>query len=135
MATFSFRDGSLTVNAVDLSDHVASLTIEGTAEELDDTAMGDDWRSMIGGLKAFTLTVTFHQDFAASSVDDTIWPLLGTATAIVAKPTSAAVSATNPSYSGSVLVSTFTPLAGNVGDLAQTSVTWSGTTALTRATA
>lgn len=134
MAVFSFNDASVVVNSVDLSDHVAQVTIETSADDLDDTAMGDTYRSRIGGLKDWSVTLRFHQDFAASEVDATIFPLLGTTTTITIKPTSAAVSATNPSYSGSVLVNDYKPLDGSVGDLAGVSVTWPGAGTLTRAT-
>lgn len=135
MATFAFTDASVTVNSVDLSDHVRQVTLNVSAAELDDTAMGDTFRSRIGGLKDWSVTIEFNQDYAASEVDATLWPLLGTTTTVVVKPTSSAVSATNPSYSGSVLVSGYNPVGGSVGDLATTSVTWQGAGALARATA
>ena len=46
----------------------------------------------------------------------------------------AAVSATNPSYTFSVLVSEWTPLNGGVGELATASVTWPISGAITKAT-
>ena len=39
MAVFAFTDASVTINSVDLSDHVKSVTLSLTAEELDTTAM------------------------------------------------------------------------------------------------
>ncbi|HEX6968961.1 MAG TPA: radical SAM protein [Micromonosporaceae bacterium] len=134
MATFAFTDASVVVNSVDLSDHVRQVTLNVSADELDDTAMGDTFRSRIGGLKDWSVTLEFNNDFAASEVDATLWPLLGTTTTITIKPTSGSVSATNPSYSGPVLVSQVNPLGGSVGDLATVSVTWQGAGTLTRAT-
>lgn len=135
MATFAFTDASVVVNAVDLSNDTRSVTINVEAEDLEDTAMGDTFRSRIGGLKDWSIDLEFNQDFAASQVDATIFPLLGTVITVTVKATSAAVSATNPSYSGSVLVSEYNPLDGSVGDLATTSVSWPGAGTLTRATA
>lgn len=134
MASFSFKDGTLTLNAVDLSSYTRNISISTEVEDLEDTAMGDDWRSRIGGLKEFTLDLEFNADFDSSAIDDTIWPLLGTVTTFAIKPTSASTSATNPEYSGSVLVTEYTPLDGSVGDLATVSVSWPGATALSRAT-
>ncbi|HEX6968604.1 MAG TPA: radical SAM protein [Micromonosporaceae bacterium] len=134
MATFAFTDASVVVNSVDLSDHVRQVTLNVQADELDDTAMGDTFRSRIGGLKDWSVSLEFNNDFAASEVDATLWPLLGTTTTITIKPTSGSVSATNPSYSGSVLVSQVNPLSGSVGDLATVSVTWQGAGTLTRST-
>lgn len=134
MATFAFTDASVVINGTDLSDHVRQVTLSVQADELDDTAMGDTFRSRIGGLKDWSVSLEFNSDFAASEVDATLWPLLGTVTTITIKPTSGSVSATNPSYSGSVLVSQVNPIGGSVGDLATVSVTWQGAGALTRST-
>jgi len=134
VATFAFIDAVVTVNSVDLSDWVTSVSLSTSADELDDTAMGDTYRSRIGGLKDWSVTVEFNQDFAASIVDATLWPLLGSTTALTLKPTSSATSATNPQYSGTVLVSQY-PVFGNaVGDKATVSVTWPGAGTLSRAT-
>lgn len=134
MASFAFTDASVVVNAVDLSDHVRQVTLNVSAAELENTAMGATYRSRIGGLKDWSVTLEFNQDFAASEVDATLFPLLGTTTTITVKPTSSAVGSTNPSYSGSVLVSQYNTLTNSVGDLATTSVTWQGAGTLTRAT-
>lgn len=134
MASFAFTDASVVINAVDLSDHVRSVTLNVEAEDLEDTAMGDTFRSRIGGLKDWSIDLEFNQDFAASEIDATIFPILGTVVTVTVKPTSAAVGATNPSYSGSVLISEYNPLDGSVGDLATTSVSWPGAGTLTRAT-
>ena len=134
MASFAFTDAKVTVNSVDLSTYVRQVTINVSADEQDDTAMGDTFRSRIGGLKDWSVNLEFNQDFAAGAVDATLWPLLGTTTTVTVKATSAANSATNPQYSGSVLVSQVNPLTNGVGDLATTSVTWNGAGTLSRLT-
>lgn len=134
MASFAFTDASVSVNAVDLSDHVRSVTLNVEAEDLEDTAMGDTFRSRIGGLKDWSIDLEFNQDFAASEIDATIFPILGTVVEVIVKPTSSAVGPTNPSFTGNVLVSEYNPLDGSVGDLATTSVSWPGAGTLTRAT-
>ena len=58
-----------------------------------------------------------------------------TVTAIVVQPTSGSVSATNPSYSFSALVSEWTPLNGSVGELSTASVTWPISGGITKAVA
>ncbi|MET8265939.1 radical SAM protein [Micromonospora arida] len=134
MATFALTDAVVTVGGTDLSDHVRQVTINASADQLDNTAMGQTFRSRQGGLKDWTVTLEFNQDFAASEIDATLWPLLGTNATVTVKATSASTSATNPLYSGSVLVSGYNPLGNGVGDLATTSVTWQGAGALSRAT-
>ena len=135
MATVVLNDASVVINSVDLSDHVKSVTINYSAEMLDDTAMGDNTRSRKGGLKDWSFDITFHQDYAASNVDATLFPLVGTAFSTVIKPTSGAVSATNPSYTGTGTLESYNPIGGGVGDLQETSITIQSAGDLSRATA
>jgi hypothetical protein len=133
MTIFAATDFTISVNAVDLTDHADSLTTSFDVAELTTTAFGDDWTSVIGGLKSGSVAINFHQDFAAASVDATLWAAFGTVVEVIVKPTSAAVSATNPSYTFDVLVTSTTPIAASVGDLAQQSITWPVTGAVVRA--
>tara|TARA_R100000742_G_C4277472_1_gene99386 strand:+ start:1395 stop:1802 length:408 start_codon:yes stop_codon:yes gene_type:complete len=134
LAKFVLTDASVVINSVDLSDHVASITLDISADEVVTTAMGDTFQSRTGGLKDGSLSIEFQQDFAASEVDATLWPLLGSTTAFVVKPTSGSVSSTNPSYSGSILVNQHIPVANAVGELATMSVAYPTSGAITRAT-
>lgn len=136
MATICLTDASLVVNSVDLSDHVRSLTIDASADVLDDSAMGSGWRSKKAGAKQYTLTVEWNQDYAASEVDATLWAAYNAGANVTweGKPTSAAVSATNPKYSGSIVPSKYTPISGAYGDLSTVSTSWEGSGALARAT-
>lgn len=96
--------------------------------------MGDSWVTATGGLKSGTLTIEFLDDFAASEVDATLWPLFGTVTTFAVRPDAGSVSATNPTYSGSVFIAQHT-LGGSVGDLAMKSLTFPTSGTVTRATA
>jgi len=96
--------------------------------------MSDGAHKFTGGLTNVSATVDFQQDFDAASVDATIEPLVGTTTTVVIKPTSAAVGATNPTYTlTGTYVASHTPLNASVGDLSTTSVEFQGGT-LARAT-
>jgi hypothetical protein len=79
--------------------------------------------------------LTFNQDYATSTVDATLWPLLGSNATVVIKPTSTAVSASNPSYTVPVSVIDYTPVSGQIGDLATFSITLPTNGAVSRATA
>ena len=137
MAKFVATDYAVTINGTDFSTSIAALTFDITAEEQDTTSFGRTYRTRIGGLKDASLTLDFHQDFAAASVDATLFPLLGSFATVVAKPTSGTATATNPSYNGVFLVTEYQPYASSVGDLATLSVTWpaAGTAGITRGTA
>lgn len=135
MAVLALTNASVTLNGVDLSAWVKQVELSVEADDLDTSAMSSSgYRSRIGGLKGGTLALTFNQDYAASAVDATLWSALGTVVTFVVKPVATTVSATNPSYSGSVLVTSATPVAGAVGDLAEVGVTFPTSGAVTRAT-
>ena len=126
MARIVLTNMSVTVGAVDLSDHITSVTIESAVEAVDTTAMSSSAvKTQIGGLKTNTVTLDFHQDFAASSVEATLYPLIGTNTIVLIKPINTTVSVSNPSYSlADVLVTSWTPVNGGVGELSTASVTY-----------
>ena len=125
---------TITINSVDLSDHITSASLEISYDDVETTSFGDAVRTRIGGLGDATLNLTFNQDYAASEGDATLNALVGTSTAFVLKPTSGAVSATNPSYAGNCIVTSYTPISAEVGTLATLSVSWPVTGAITRAT-
>jgi len=133
VAKFVATDYEITVGGTDFSASLASVTLDVNAEEQETTSFGDAWRERIGGLKDGSVSLDFHQDFGASSVDATLWPLLGTTVTIVIKPTSDATSATNPTYTFDALVTEYQPFASSVGDLATLSVSWPVTGAVVRA--
>lgn len=135
MAKFVATDYNITIGGTDFSSSLAAVTLDITAEEQETTAFGATYRERIGGLKDASVSLDFHQDFGASSVDATLFPLLGGTTEIVVTPTSGSVTSTNPSYTFTCLVTQYQPFASNVGDLATLSVSWPVTGSVTRGTA
>jgi hypothetical protein len=126
---------------VDLTDHVTSLTINRQFDELNVTAMGALGNSFIAGLESSSISVDFLNDDAAAQVMTTLNALVGTnakfkicQTTVPGTPTTATISATNPLYSGLVLVNKLTPVAGKVGDVAVQSLTFTVSGAITVAT-
>lgn len=89
---------SVTINSVDLTDQCTAATITYTAEALENTAFGSTARTYTAGLNNNSVTVTLYQSYAGSETEASIYSLVGTTTTLVIKPSSGAVSATNPSY-------------------------------------
>ena len=136
MAKFVAKDYNITINGSDFSSSLAAVTLNLTSEEQETTAFGNDFRSRIGGLKDASISLDFHQDFGAASVDATLYPLLGSNATVVVTPTSDSIGSTNPGFSAVYLVTEYSPFDSSVGDLATLSVEWpiaSGT--VTRLTA
>jgi hypothetical protein len=124
--------GSGTVSA-----NCAQVTINLTAEEVDTTNFGSlGWKESTAGLKAGSVSFEWHQDYAAAALDSTFFPLLGTQVAFEIRPAStAAVGSANPKYSGTLVVTEYSPVDSAVGDLATFSTTWPTTGVVARATA
>jgi hypothetical protein len=135
MAVFLNNGVVLTVNSVDLSDHVTAVTINRSFDELEVTAMGDSGHKFIKGLEASSITIDFLNDTATAEVLPTLQAAWGTNVTVTVKQTSAATSATNPLYTMTCLVNNTTDINGGVADLSTQSVTWnvSGTIAVTSA--
>ena len=108
----------LSINAVDLSAKMRRINTPQGVERQDDSAFGDDSRSGAGGLKTWSIDAEFNQDFAAGSVDATLSGIVGTVVAIEYRPSTDAVSSTNPKWTGSGLIEEYIPVAGTVGDQA-----------------
>ena len=127
MASMVLYDAFLSVGGTDLSDHVRSVTIDAGTTMQDDTAMGDTFQSNANGLATWSITVEFLQDYAASKVDATLYPLLGpsaTNAALVIRPASGSTG----------VLESYNPVAGSVGDQAMATATWQSASALVRAT-
>lgn len=130
----TYTNPKITINSVDLSDHIASVTINQKFDELDTTAFGSTGKTRIAGLEDSSIAIEFLQDYAAASVEATLNSLIGTTTTVVIQSKTGAVSATNPKWTGTCLVTELQPVAGAAGELAKQSVTWPVSGSLTRAT-
>lgn len=135
MAKFVATDYKVTINGTDFSSSINSVDLSIESAEVETTAFGSSFTTRVGGLKSASITLDFHQDFAASSVDAVLFPLLNSLATVVLVPTSGSVSATNPSYTAVCLVNQYQPFASAVGDLATLSVTWPTSGTVVRATA
>jgi hypothetical protein len=135
MAVYLSNGVVLTVNAVDLSTLVSSVTINRSFDELEVTAMGDNGHKFVKGLEASSITIDFFNDEATSKTLQTLNSVWGTSTTVTVKQTSAITSPTNPLYTMSCLVNNTTPINGDVASLSTQSVTWNvnGTITITTA--
>lgn len=132
MAVYALTSQVVTINSVDYSDHLKSATLTVDAAQLDTTDFASGgWVEMIGGLKSGSLALEFMDDVADNDVDEELWNLLGTVVTFTIKPTNASISASNPEYQGNVLI-TGHSLGGAVGELAQKSLTFPTSGAITR---
>lgn len=134
MAVMVCTDAYVYLNSVDLSDHVRSVTINYKAEAPESTAMGVTAKQRLGGLLDWSLDVEFNQDYANNSVDQTLFPLIGTSVSVVVRPVKGTgVGATNPNFTGTGVLTDYDPIAGKVGDVNTTKCKFTGSGLLVRA--
>lgn len=126
MAVYLSNGVVLTVNAVDLSSLVSSVTINRNVDELEITAMGDLGHRYTAGLESSSISIEFFNDADTAKTLQTLnGPTVFAKNVVVtAKQSSAVTSATNPLYTMTCLVNGITPINGAVGDLSTQSVTW-----------
>jgi len=139
MATSVYlSNADVSINSVSLQDQCTSAVVNYVYEQLETTSFGDSARkfggSAVTSLQNNTIEVTLYQSYAASETEATIFGLVGIVTTLVVKPTSAAVSATNPSYTlTGAYLSAHTPINASLGELSELTLTFSGGV-LTKAT-
>lgn len=124
MAKVILKDCYIVVNGTNFSDHISAVTVNLSKDDVETTSFSGGGRERMQGLKDDSFEITLQQDFEAASVDAVFYPLydLGTEFEVEVRPTSSAVSATNPSYIGDCILMEYSPLDGKVGDLSETKV-------------
>lgn len=124
MAKKILKDCYIVVNGTNFSDHVNQVAVNLSKDDVETTSFSGGGRERMQGLKDDSFELTFQQDFDAASVDAVLYPLydLGTEFTIEVRPSNAAVSATNPKFTGTCILMEYSPLDGKVGDLSETKV-------------
>lgn len=126
----------LSLNAVDVSSSTSKIELTTEVADEDVTTFGSlGWKEVIGGLKEGSLAATLKQDVAAGQLDATMWPLLGSLIPFEVRLSNAAVGASNPKYTGSVLVKNWKPISGEVGSVAEVEIDYPTSGAVLRAVA
>ena len=135
MGIFAHTDAVVTVNSVDLSDHITSASWTETTDTVETVAMGDTLVQLKPTFSRGSISIEFQQDFAASSVYATLLAAKGTSVPVTYRHISDAASATNPEMSTNAIVTEMPVADGSIGDIMTISVTWPfDGTAITRVT-
>lgn len=123
MAKKILTDVTLEVNGVELTENVQQISVPKSSDEVDVTAMGDEEKATLLGMSTGEVTATLFQDFDEGAVDATLDPLQGKNEPfpVVVKPTSGAISKTNPAYfMAAAILPAYNPINGAVGAASQT---------------
>jgi hypothetical protein len=137
LAKFIATGTKVTLNGNDLSSSCARAELVINAAEVTTTDFGSNgWTEVIGGLKSGQVSLDFHADYGTGAVSRIFQPLVGTiGTVTVIAANGTAASQSTPAYTATVLINSFTPVSGAVGDLSTFSVTFPTTGEVTYATA
>jgi hypothetical protein len=122
MAKLVLTDVTVSLASTDISANVASVTLTSSAAEVETTAFGQGAVTRVGGLKDNSVTLAIHNDYP--TVENLVYPLIGSTTTIVLTPNGTAVGSANPSFTASVLITEWSSINGAVGELASLDVTW-----------
>jgi hypothetical protein len=115
MAIFLNNKVGFKIATINLSDHVTAFSLNRQLDSVEVTAMGDTAHKYVAGLAADSITVSFLNDTASASVLPTLQAAFGTTVAWQAiQDSSAAVSATNLLYSGTIFIDNLTDITGDV---------------------
>jgi hypothetical protein len=128
-------NANVSIGGVDLSSHITKVTLSATRAEIETTTFGNTAKRRVAGLADNSVSIDFNQDFAAASVETTLYPLIGSTAAVIVKPNGTATGTANPSYTFSALVTEWMPLDAQVGELAAASITWPIDGTIAKATA
>jgi hypothetical protein len=133
MAIFMGNNVHVKAGATTITTFVSSVSLSREVDAVEITAMTNTVQNLLGGIERPSVSLELYNDFAASSVNGIFEDALGTKLALELIPVSGTVSATNPRYSMSVLVSQWQPINGTLDGPATASITLP-VTALTKAT-
>jgi hypothetical protein len=135
MAKMVLKAAFLSVNGVDESSNCSKIELTTEVEEKDVTTFASNgWKEVLGGVASAGLSVGIKNDVASSQIDSRLWALFGTVTTFEVRASNAAVGASNPKYTGSVLIKELKPINGSVGDVNEADLSWPSSGAVTRAT-
>lgn len=137
MAKMVLKAAYLSLNGVDRSDWCSKIELTAEVEEKEVTTFASQgWREVLGGIASGQLALAFRNDVDAGQLDETMWALFtaGSLVTFEVRASNAAVSTSNPKYTGQVLVKEWKPIVGNVGDVNELDVTFPTSGPITRAT-
>lgn len=137
MAKMVLLAAYVSIDSNDLSDHCSKIELSAEVEDKDVTTFASlGWKEVLGGLGSGTLGLSFKNDFAATEIDSIMWPLFTgrTPVAFEVRASNTSVGASNPKYTGEILVKEWKPIVGSVGDVAESEVSYPTSGQVSRAT-
>lgn len=137
MAKMVLKAAYVALSSVDYSAYANKIELKAEVEDKDVTTFGSSgWKESLAGLFKAGLAIGWKNDYGAAALDQALWALFiaGAAVTFEVRAVNTAASTSNPKYTGSVILTEWIPISGNVGDEASLDVTWPATGVVARAT-
>lgn len=117
-------NAAVTIGGVDLSQHITKVTLSTMRAEIETTTFGNTAKRRVAGLADNSASFDFNNDYIGATVEATLYPLLGSTAQVQVWPNGTTTGTANPKYTFNVLVTEWTPLDAQVGELTTASITW-----------
>jgi len=130
MATSTYLSNpTVTVNAVALTGFATAATLIRSNTAQDTTVFGNTARVYSATIEDNELTVSLYMAYGASETYATLASLVGTATTVIVKPTSASTGATNPAFTlTNTYLESLPVINANLGEISSIDITFRGGT-------
>lgn len=128
-------NAAVTIGGVDLSQHITKVTLSTTRAEIETTTFGNTAKRRVGGLADNSVSFDFNNDYVGATTEATLYPLLGSTAQVQVWPAGTTTGTANPKFTFNVLVTEWTPLDAQVGELTTASITWPIDGTIAKATA
>lgn len=127
-----WSNGEFSIESNEIGTYVKSLSLVIGREAVDGSAMGDSWVTNFAGLATWSCEVELNSH--STAVDAVVEPLVGATSgvAFTLRQTTAATSTGNPQYSGTCVITSYTPYEGSVGEVRTGRMSLAAHSALTR---
>ena len=124
MGKIVLKDCYVKIGSTVYTGFINKVTLKESSSEVEVQAFGDSYVKRIGGLKDASISLDFHNDYDAASVQQTLGALVGSAATVVVAPKGSVPGTANPTWTCEAFIAEWSHIDGALGDLATTSVTW-----------
>ena len=123
MAKKVIKHPLIEINGVNLTNRITQITIDTSTDEVDSTTFDADFKQTEKGLNDASFNIDTIGDYAAGSVDATLWPLSQEDKSFYIKvqPEKGEPSETNPCYHMYGKLFGYSPLSASPGELSTSS--------------
>lgn len=115
MAVTLFSNPYVYIGSSEISTYCNSAQLDFGADALEVTAFGATTKTNVAGLKQWSMTIQGHVDWTDNLIDEILAALVGTSTTIKLRAAQGTITASNPEYTGTCIVTGYNITGGVSG--------------------